>query len=448
MATITEQQQNLHIFFFPLMAHGHMLPMFDIARLFATHGAKSTFITTPPNAPLFSTKIDRDRSLGLDIQIQTIDFPHSQVGLPESFSSSKSITSPEMAEKFVKAFALFTNDLERLLQLHRPHCLVADMFFPWATDLASRFGIPRLVFHGTSLFYLCVDHSIRAHQPHRHVSSDAEPFVVPDVPDRIELTRGVLGDDPEEFWEEIRESEAKSLGILANTFYELEPNYVDHYKNKLGKKAWEIGPVSLCNRSVNDKLQRGENQHHHQYHRCLSWLDSQKPNSVLYISFGSESHFSRAQLGEIAMGLEASRVPFIWVVRTTSSSEVDTNADDFLPNGFRERNEGKGLVIIDWAPQVLILDHEAVGGFLTHCGWNSVMESVCAGVPMITWPLYAEQFYNEKFVNEVLRIGVRVGNEDWCSWTDEINTSVKRDKVERAVVGLMREEEEKKKWRG
>ncbi|KAK9165795.1 hypothetical protein Scep_000986 [Stephania cephalantha] len=138
------------------------------------------------------------------------------------------------------------------------------------------------------------------------------------------------------------------------------------------------------------------------------------------------------------MGLEASRVPFIWVVRTTLSSEVDTNADDFLPNGFRERNEGKGLVIIDWAPQVLILDHEAVGGFLTHCGWNSVMESVCAGVPMITWPLYAEQFYNEKFVNEVLRIGVRVGNEDWCSWTDEINTSVKRDKVERAVVGLMR----------
>ncbi|KAF9619260.1 hypothetical protein IFM89_005814 [Coptis chinensis] len=100
------------------------------------------------------------------------------------------------------------------------------------------------------------------------------------------------------------------------------------------------------------------------------------------------------------MGLEASEVPFIWVVRT--AKKVEKN--HFLPEGFEERMKGKGLIITNWAPQVLILDHPAVGGFMTHCGWNSTIEGISTSLPMITWPMFAEQFNNEKFVTSV---------EDW-----------------------------------
>ncbi|KAK9097345.1 hypothetical protein Sjap_022842 [Stephania japonica] len=441
MATMTEQQPKLHIFFFPLIAHGHMLPMFDIARLFACRGAKSTFITTPPNAPLFSDKIHRDRSLlGLDIQIQTIHFPYAQVGLPESFSSSKSITSPEMADKFVKAFSLFDRQLEQLLQQHRPHCLVADMFFPWATDLAAKFGIPRLVFHGTAYFALCVEHSLSAYKPQNKVPSE-EAFVVPGLPDEIEmkssqLPQYALTPSPvHELLTQIKESEVKSYGVLVNSFYDLEPNYVDYYKKKLGRKAWHIGPLSLaCNTTPIDKAQRGEKPDVDE-NRCSNWLDQKAPNTVLYVCFGTLTRLPNTQLAEIALALEASQFPFIWVVNKSN----DQHNNISLPEGFEERMEStkQGLIIKGWAPQVLILDHPSVGGFMSHCGWNSVQEGVSAGVPLITWPLIAEQFYNEKLVTQVVRVGVGVGVEKWNAWPEMVESWVGRERIVEAVDRVM-----------
>ncbi|KAF5192016.1 Glycosyltransferase, partial [Thalictrum thalictroides] len=95
------------------------------------------------------------------------------------------------------------------------------------------------------------------------------------------------------------------------------------------------------------------------------------------------------------MGLEASAILFIWVVRTRNDDKEHS-----LPKGFEDRIEGKGLIIRNWSPQVLILDHPAIGGFMTHCGWNSIIEAITAGVPLITWPLFAEQFYNEQLVTQ------------------------------------------------
>ncbi|VVA18227.1 PREDICTED: scopoletin glucosyltransferase [Prunus dulcis] len=100
--------------------------------------------------------------------------------------------------------------------------------------------------------------------------------------------------------------------------------------------------------------------------------------------------------------------------------------------------EGKGLIIRGCAPQVLILEHQAIGGFVTHCGWNSILEGVSSVVPMITWPVSAEQFYNEKLVTEILRIGVAVGSEKWASLVDvKKEASVERDAIEKAVAQVM-----------
>ncbi|TQD81811.1 hypothetical protein C1H46_032622 [Malus baccata] len=133
-------------------------------------------------------------------------------------------------------------------------------------------------------------------------------------------------------------------------------------------------------------------------HDFLKWLDSKEPNSVVYVCFGSVAKLNASQLKEIAMGLEASGKDFIWVVRTGQDYDV------------------------------LILDHGAVGGFVTHCGWNSTLEGIAAGLPMVTWPVSAEQFYNEKLVTQVLKIGAGVGAQKWIR---VVGDSVKKEAVEK-----------------
>jgi len=148
------------------------------------------------------------------------------------------------------------------------------------------------------------------------------------------------------------------------------------------------------------------------------------------------------------LALEASERPFIWVIRGGNhSAALEKWIEE---NGFEERTSGRSLLIRGWAPQLLILSHPAIGGFITHCGWNSTLEAICAGVPMITWPLFADQFLNESFVVQVLKVGVKVGVEIQMTWgkEEEIGVAVKKEDVERAIVEIMEvtsESEERRK---
>jgi hypothetical protein len=181
----------------------------------------------------------------------------------------------------------------------------------------------------------------------------------------------------------------------------------------------------------------------------MGWLDSKKPRSVIYACLGSLCRLVPAQLIELGLGLEASNQPFIWVIKTGDQRYLEELEEWLVKERFEERIKGRGLLIKGWAPQVLILSHPAVGGFITHCGWNSTLESVCSGVPMITWPLFAEQFFNEKLVVEVLRIGIKVGVEIPVRWGDEekVGVLVKKDGVEKAIAMLMDGGEEGEKRR-
>ncbi|KAM3695061.1 hypothetical protein ACJW30_07G099500 [Castanea mollissima] len=399
---MAKESRQLHIFFFPLMAHGHQIPTMDMAKLFAERGVRATIVTTPRNVPFFS--IIRSTN---NVDIQIIKFPAVEAGLPEGSSCS-----------------------EQLVQDLQPNCLVADMFFPWATDIAAKFGIPRLIFHGTCFFSLCANHSMGLYEPYKKVSSDFEPFVIPNFPGEIKFTRMQLPDftrqevetDFSKLFKEVMESELRSYGAVVNSFYELEPAYAEHYKKTMGRKAWHIGPVSLCNKEAEDKAKRGKEASIDE-HECLKWLATRKPNSVVYVCFGSIANFSDSQLMEIAMGLEASGQQFIWVVRKGKNEKEE---EDWLPKGFEKRMESKGLIV------------RAVGGFVTHCGWNSILEGVSAGVPMVTWPMGAEQFYNEKLVTHVLKIGV-----DVCAhqWTSMVGDGIKRESLKKATRGIMVGEE-------
>ncbi|XVE93406.1 hypothetical protein REPUB_Repub01dG0189400 [Reevesia pubescens] len=435
---------QLHVLFFPFMGHGHMIPMVDMTKLFAMRGVKTTIVTTPLNVPfLFKTIQRSSKNSGIAIDIRILKFPYAKAGLPEGCENLDFITSSQegnldMIGKFFKATAMLQEPFEQLIQECKPDCLVADMFFPWITDSADKFGIPRLMFSGNSFFSLCISESLHVYEPYKKVESDSEHFVIPNLPGNIKLTKKQMPDvltqnienDFTKLVKEWRESEVKSYGVVVNSFYELEAIYADHYRNVLGRKTWHIGPVSLCNSANEDKADRGKKASIDE-HECLKWLDSKAPNSVVYICFGSVANFNAAQLMEIALALEASGQQFIWVVRKEKNNEEE---EDWLPEGFEKRTESKGLIIRGWAPQLLILDHEAVGGFVTHCGWNSTLEGVSAGLPMVTWPVFAEQFYNEKLVTQVLKIGVGVGVQ---KWVEVVGDFVKRDAIEKAVKEIM-----------
>ncbi|KAE8661171.1 UDP-glycosyltransferase 73D1 [Hibiscus syriacus] len=236
----------------------------------------------------------------------------------------------------------------------------------------------------------------------------------------------------------MQEAEMSAFGVVINSFNELEQGCVEMYQKAISKKVWTIGPVSLCNRINLDKFERG-NKASINEQKCINWLDSKKPRSVIYACLGSLCRLVPAQLIELGLGLEASRHPFIWVVRTSDERANEELEKWFLEHKYEERIQGRGLLIKGWAPQVLILSHSAIRGFITHCGWNSTIESVCSGVPMITWPQFSEQFFNEKLIVEILKIGVRVGVEVPVRWGEEekLGVLVKKQEVENAIDMLM-----------
>ncbi|KAK9735221.1 hypothetical protein RND81_04G191700 [Saponaria officinalis] len=440
------EPQRLHVVFIPLMAAGHMIPTLDIAKLFAAHHIKTTIVTTPFNAPTFLRPLRSYSNVGPPVDVKVIPFPSKEAGLPEGLENFEHFTSDEMSLKFLRATELLKEPLVQVLEKCDPkaNCLVADMLLPFATEVAAIFDIPRLVFHGTCCFALCVMNAFLKYEPHKSVSNNDEEFVIPHLPHEIKITKMQLIDDIRQNKQNsdmidvlgrALESVSKSYGVIVNSFYGLEPEYADYYRKVMGRKTWQIGPVSLCNRENEDKFQRGKESSIDE-HTCLKWLDSKKPNSVIYICFGSLTEVSPLQLHEIAKGLEASEQDFIWVVRISNKNGEEN--DEFLPNGFEDRMKGKGLIIKGWAPQVLILDHEAVGGFITHCGWNSTLEGISCGVPMVTWPAFAEQFYIEKLVTEILKTGIAVGSK---LWSRTVECSVKWEDIKEAVRRLMVGEE-------
>jgi len=122
------------------------------------------------------------------------------------------------------------------------------------------------------------------------------------------------------------------------------------------------------------------------------------------------------------------------VVRKIDDGENRSVVEEF---GKKVEASKKGYLIWDWAPQLLILDHPAVGGVVTHCGMNTIIETVDAGLPMVTWPLFSEQFFNERLLVDVLKIAVPIGAKEWKNWGDFGKEIVGREKIAKAIGLLM-----------
>ncbi|XP_062004684.1 UDP-glycosyltransferase 73C12-like [Rosa rugosa] len=443
---MASQNPQLHFVLFPFMAQGHMIPMIDIARILAQRGVMITIVTTPHNGARFQTVLARAIESGLQIRLVQLKFPCEEAGLPDGCENLDMLPSQDLTLNFFTGTAVLQLPVEKLFEeLHpKPSCIVSDICLPWTINIARKFHIPRVSFSGTSCFCLLCMFILHMSKVHENITSESEYFVVPDLPERIEITKaqlpGPLTPNMKDFHEVMVAAELESYGIIMNTYEELEPAYVKDYKKARNDKVWCIGPVSLCNKDDLDKVQRGNKAAVDENH-CLKWLDSWGSSSVLYACLGSLCNLTSEQLIELGLGLEASKKPFIWVVRGSGQSE---GLELWMKeNGFEERTKERSLLIRGWAPQTLILSHPSVGGFLTHCGWNSTLEGICAGLPMITWPLFADQFLNEKLVEQILKIAVRVGVEYPMKWGEEekIGVLVKKKNVKEAIDKLMDGEE-------
>ncbi|XP_044975172.1 UDP-glycosyltransferase 73C1-like isoform X1 [Hordeum vulgare subsp. vulgare] len=411
---------ELHFLLVPLVAQGHIIPMVDLARLLAALGPRVTVVTTPVNAARNRATVDGARRAGLAVELVELPFPARQLGLPEGLENLDQLldnVSSTMYLAFFKAIWKMAEPLQEYVRALpcRPDGLIADSCNPWTAGVCTELGIPRLVLHCPSAYFLLAVHNLSTHGVYDRVGDDEmEPFEVPDFPVRAvgntATFRGFFqhpGAEKEQ--RDVLDAEATADGLLLNTFRGVEGIFVDAYAAALGKRTWAIGPTcasGILDKDADAMASRG-NRADVDVSHVVSWLDARPPASVLYISFGSIAQLPAKQLAELASGIEASGRPFVWAIkRAKTDLAVKALLDD---EGFVSRVEGRGLLVRGWAPQVTILSHPAVGGFLTHCGWNATLEAISHGVPALTWPCFADQFCSERLLVDVLRIGVRSG---------------------------------------
>ncbi|KAK3412340.1 hypothetical protein EUGRSUZ_I01119 [Eucalyptus grandis] len=252
--SMENESNQLRISILPAPAQGHMIPMIDIAKAFAIRGAKITIITSPAFAAIFLKQIERANQLGLEFHVQTVKFPSTEVGMPDDWENTDAVAYNQNLPKFAVALSLLRELVLHILEKRRPDCLVTYFYFAWATDIAARLKIPRLAFGDV----------ITRHQPQKGVSCDSETFLMPHLPGDIgafgwafrkpiqapkpfhpKLTRNQLpphsrqevGTDLSKLQREAFESEAKGFGTNFNSFYELEKDYANYYKNVLGRNV-------------------------------------------------------------------------------------------------------------------------------------------------------------------------------------------------------------------
>ncbi|KAG1363929.1 gallate 1-beta-glucosyltransferase [Cocos nucifera] len=309
-----------------------------------------------------------------------------------------------------------TNLIRRHADAGRPVlCVVNNPFIPWVVDVAADMGIPGAVLWVQS----CAVFSTYYHYHHSlaEFPSDAHPDIsvtLPGIPELRpeDLPSFLLPSTPykalrDEILEQFHNI-SKATWLLANTFEELERDAIRAISGLL--PVTPVGPlVEADDGEESQKVIKGD---FFKAVDCMEWLDAQEPRSVVYVSVGSVVVLSREEMEEMAFGLKNTGRPFVWVVRD--------DCRDFLPENFVEETEVKGMVV-PWSPQDRVLAHGSVACFVTHCGWNSTLEALASGVPVVAYPQWGDHLPDSKFLVDVHQVGVR------------LRAPAKREELERCV---------------
>ncbi|KAJ4982330.1 hypothetical protein NE237_033167 [Protea cynaroides] len=430
--------------FIPAPAVGHIVSAIELAKVLIARDHRlslTVLIIKIPNSPSFDALIEA--LITSVTAIRFIYLPQLQFPTPDRAQSTEGLISvfiddhkPFIKDTITQLFLATESESEPTRS--RLAGLVVDFFCTSMIDVANELGVPSYLFFTSSVCFL----SFMLHLPNLDTQThndfkDLETelvipgFINPVPPHVLPLAVSSKKQDGYTWYLYHSRRFSETKGIIVNTFAELEPYAASFLSGNDGiPPVYPVGPLLDLQGQMHSVMDQTK------FESIKRWLDNQPPSSVVWLCFGSFGSFGVPQVQEIARGLERSGHRFLWSLRQPSvglSNPTDyVNHEEVLPEGFLDRTAERGLVC-GWVPQVEVLAHPAIGGFVSHCGWNSTLESIWFGVPVAAWPLYAEQHLNAfEMVKELeglvveLRLDYRGG--------DDLVTA---EEVERAVRSLM-----------
>ncbi|EOA30432.1 hypothetical protein CARUB_v10013556mg [Capsella rubella] len=446
---------KLELIFIPSPGEGHIRPLVEVAKLLVdrddhlsitiliipqihgfSSGGSDSYISS-----LSSLSEDRLRYHILSVA----DKPNSDDSKPNFLTYLDSFKPQVLAtvKKIIDTAQIESKPPPRLAGF------VVDMFCMAMIDVANEFGVPSYMFFTSNATFLGLQvhvqylHDVKNYDVSDIKDSDTSELEIPTLtrPLPVKSFPSVMLSKewlPIMFTQTRRFRETK--GILVNTFAELEPQAMKFFSGGDSPlpTVYTVGPI--LNLKINTPTSEDDKQS-----EVLRWLDEQPSKSVVFLCFGSMGGFREDQARAIAIALERSGHRFVWSLRrampkgTMGPPGDFTNLEEILPEGFLERTAEIGK-IIGWAPQSAILANPAIGGFVSHCGWNSTLESLWFGVPIATWPLYAEQQVNAFQMVEELGLAVEIRNSyrgDFMEMESELMTA---EEIEKGIKCLMEED--------
>nr|XP_043630738.1 anthocyanidin 3-O-glucosyltransferase 2-like [Erigeron canadensis] len=405
--------------FIPTPGVGHMMSAIEIAKLLVNRDQRlsiTVLIIKPPSSSSGSPITTYINSLAKNTssRISFIELPQDET--PPTNDSKNPLT---FYNEFIRSHCKYVKNVVTDL-INQPGCgkiagFVVDMFCTCMMDVANEFHVPTYVFFTSNAAFLgfklytqtlCDEQNQDIIELAHSDTTISVPCFIKPVPTKVfpvVMRSTELLDFVMRSARELRKVKA----FMVNTFLEIETHAIKSLSDGVSiPPVYPVGPIlNLKGASGDDKPFENDD--------VIRWLDNQPNSSVVFLCFGSMGSFDEIQVKEIARALEQSGHRFLWSLRRPPSDQKSRVPGDYedpgvvLPEGFLDRTSGIGK-IIGWAPQVTILAHRAVGGFVTHCGWNSLLESLWFGVPTAAWPLYAEQQINAFEMVEELGLAVEI----------------------------------------
>nr|BBC62111.1 glucosyltransferase 11 [Nemophila menziesii] len=402
----SKKHTGARVFLLPYVGYGHTAPAFELAIKLIERGLYVYFCITPSNLKLIQKKIEKKSSLSHSIQLVEFDLPsYSDPDLPQENHTTRGIPLHQEIT-LDEAIEMTKPSVSNILKNLNPDLIIFDPLFPWMEVMGPQHNIPIAEFvPGNALICSYFKHIVTS-------PADIE-FPFPKFRlskfDRAKLDKFLSYESSKRTTDDAHKTPPSIT--LINTSRAMEGKFLDYYNDV---KVMPVGHL----------VQEPDFDDQDKNIEVIEWLGKQNKNSTVFVSFGTQIFLQKEEIEEIAYGLELSDENFIWTIKF--HSEEDDKA--ILPEGFLERIGDKGRVIEGWVPQQYILNHPNIGGFVSHCGWNSTLESLEFGVPLIAMPIHWDQPLNAKLLMEI-GIGLEV--------TKDENGKFHRDEIAKAIKDVI-----------
>ncbi|KAJ7946108.1 Glycosyltransferase [Quillaja saponaria] len=414
----------VHVLLVSFPGQGHINPLLRLGKRLAAKGLLVTF-STPQNVGKDMQEANDITNKATPIGDGFLQFEFFEDGWAHDEPKRKEL-SDYLPQLELVGKQMITGMIKKYAEENQPvSCIINNPFVPWVCDVANEHGLPSAMIWVQS----CAVFTAYYHYFHKLVPfpSDTEPHIDVQLPFMPLLKYNEIPDflhpfSPFQILGTLILEQFKNLSIpfciLMDTFHELEHDIIDYMSKFLLIKP--VGPL-FKNPKVPNTIIRGDCL---KADDCIQWLNSKPQASVVYISFGSIVYQPQEQIDEIAYGLLNSQVSFLWVLKPPHRDlEVKPHV---LPDGFSEKTKDRGK-LVQWSPQEEVLSHPSVACFLTHCGWNSSVEALTSGVPVLTFPAWGDQVTNAKFLVDVFGVGIRLGH------SQAENRLITRDEVKKCL---------------